>query len=153
MPRVAARFFRPEAGSFFINPTQTRDMANYAINGFERIRRGWFSAPSADEELKKVVAINDLTDNKTLAHLLRYDSSQGRFGREVSYDDESITVDGHRIHAGAERDPAALPLEGTGRGGGCWSPRAFSPRARARGSTLRRGRGRCSFPRRRRILT
>ena len=62
----------------------------------------------SDEQLKKVVAINDLTDNKTLAHLLKYDSTQGRFDGTVDYDDESITVNGHRIITTAERDPAAL---------------------------------------------
>ena len=83
-------------------------MANYAINGFGRIGRMVLRSMN-DEELRKVVAINDLTDNKTLAHLLKYDSSQGQFSREVSYDDEFIIVDGHKIHATAERDPAALP--------------------------------------------
>ena len=83
-------------------------MANYAINGFGRIGRMVLRSMS-DDELKKVVAINDLTDNKTLAHLLKYDSSQGQFAREVSYDDEFLIVDGHKIHATAERDPAALP--------------------------------------------
>lgn len=83
-------------------------MANYAINGFGRIGRMVLRSLS-DSELKKVVAINDLTDNKTLAHLLKYDSSQGQFEREVSYDDEYIIVDGHKIHATAERDPANLP--------------------------------------------
>lgn len=83
-------------------------MANYAINGFGRIGRMVLRSMS-DAELKNVVAINDLTDNKTLAHLLKYDSSQGRFSREVSYDDEYIIVDGHKIHATAERDPANLP--------------------------------------------
>lgn len=83
-------------------------MANYAINGFGRIGRMVLRSMS-DDELKKVVAINDLTDNKTLAHLLKYDSSQGQFAREVSYDDDHIIVDGHKIHATAERDPAALP--------------------------------------------
>jgi glyceraldehyde 3-phosphate dehydrogenase len=61
------------------------------------------------EQRKQVVAINDLTDNKTLAHLLRWDSTAGPLQAEVSYDDESITLDGHRILATAERDPAALP--------------------------------------------
>ena len=61
------------------------------------------------DELKKVVAINDLTDNKTLAHLLKYDSTQGIFDAEVSYDDDHIIVNGHKIHASAERDPANLP--------------------------------------------
>lgn len=60
------------------------------------------------EQLRKVVAINDLTDNKTLAHLLKYDSTAGRFNGTVEYDDESITVNGHRILADAERDPANL---------------------------------------------
>lgn len=83
-------------------------MANYAINGFGRIGRMVLRSMS-DDELKKVVAINDLTDNKTLAHLLKYDSSQGQFAREVSYDDDYLIVDGHKIHATAERDPAALP--------------------------------------------
>ena len=83
-------------------------MANYAINGFGRIGRMVLRAMN-DDELKKVVAINDLTDNKTLAHLLKYDSSQGQFAREVSYDEGHIIVDGHKIHATAERDPANLP--------------------------------------------
>jgi len=83
-------------------------MANYAINGFGRIGRMVLRSMS-DAELKKVVAINDLTDNKTLAHLLKYDSSQGQFAREVSYDDDHIIVDGHKIKATAERDPANLP--------------------------------------------
>jgi glyceraldehyde 3-phosphate dehydrogenase len=60
-------------------------------------------------ELEKVVAVNDLTDNKTLAHLFKYDSTQGIFDAEVRHDDESITVNGHRIAASAERDPAKLP--------------------------------------------
>ncbi len=83
-------------------------MANYAINGFGRIGRMVLRSLS-DDELRKVVAINDLTDNKTLAHLLKYDSSQGRFDREVSFDDDFLYVDGHKIHASAERDPASLP--------------------------------------------
>ena len=65
-------------------------------------------------ELKKVVGINDLTDNKTLAHLLKYDSTQGIYDAEVSYDDEAIIVNGHRIHASAERDPANLPWKQLG---------------------------------------
>ncbi|MGC6426748.1 MAG: type I glyceraldehyde-3-phosphate dehydrogenase [Akkermansiaceae bacterium] len=83
-------------------------MANYAINGFGRIGRMVLRSMS-DDELKKVVAINDLTDNKTLAHLLKYDSSQGQYEREVTFDDDYLIVDGHKIHATAERDPAALP--------------------------------------------
>lgn len=88
-------------------------MASYGINGFGRIGRMVLRAMS-DEQLKKVVAINDLTDNKTLAHLLKYDSTAGRYNGTVEYDDESITVNGHRILATAERDPANLDWGGKG---------------------------------------
>lgn len=88
-------------------------MASYGINGFGRIGRMVLRAMS-DEQLRKVVAINDLTDNKTLAHLLKYDSTSGRFDGTVEYDDESITVNGHRILATAERDPAKLDWAGKG---------------------------------------
>ena len=71
-------------------------MANYAINGFGRIGRNVLRAMN-DAQRKQIVAINDLTDNKTLAHLLKWDSTAGPFKGEVSYDDESITVDGHKI--------------------------------------------------------
>jgi len=83
-------------------------MATYAINGFGRIGRNVFRAMN-DEQRKKVVAVNDLTDNKTLAHLLKWDSTVGPFDAEVSYDDESITVNGHRIKVYEQRDPAELP--------------------------------------------
>lgn len=82
-------------------------MANYGINGFGRIGRNVLRAMT-DEQRKKVVAINDLTDNQTLAHLFKYDSTGGRFDGDVTFDDESITVNGHRILATAERDPADL---------------------------------------------
>jgi len=88
-------------------------MASYGINGFGRIGRNVLRAMSP-EQLRKVVAINDLTDNKTLAHLLKYDSTAGRFNGTVEYDDESITVNGHRIMAAAERDPANLDWGGKG---------------------------------------
>ncbi|MDP0491065.1 MAG: type I glyceraldehyde-3-phosphate dehydrogenase [Verrucomicrobiota bacterium JB023] len=83
-------------------------MANYGINGFGRIGRMVLRALVEKGELEKVAAINDLTDNKTLAHLLKYDSTQGIFDGEVSYDDDYIVVNGHKIHASAERDPANL---------------------------------------------
>ncbi|NCF84154.1 MAG: type I glyceraldehyde-3-phosphate dehydrogenase [Verrucomicrobiaceae bacterium] len=83
-------------------------MATFAINGFGRIGRMVLRAMDP-ETLKQVVAINDLTDNKTLAHLLKWDSVAGKYDGDVSYDDESITVNGHKIKAYAERDPAALP--------------------------------------------
>lgn len=79
------------------------------INGFGRIGRNYFRAIAAGGADIEVVAVNDLTDNKTLAHLLEYDSILGRLGESVSYDDASITVAGHRIKAFAERDPKNLP--------------------------------------------
>ncbi|GAA1753288.1 type I glyceraldehyde-3-phosphate dehydrogenase [Rothia terrae] len=80
-----------------------------AINGFGRIGRSFFRAAQAHAEGFEIVAINDLTDNKTLAHLLKYDSVMGTLDSEVSFDEESITVDGKAIKVLAERDPANLP--------------------------------------------
>ncbi|HPZ49983.1 MAG TPA: type I glyceraldehyde-3-phosphate dehydrogenase [Propionibacteriaceae bacterium] len=79
------------------------------INGFGRIGRNFYRALVASGADLEVVAVNDLTDNKTLAHLLKYDSILGRFPGEVTYDDDSITADGKEIKAFAERDPANLP--------------------------------------------
>ena len=79
------------------------------INGFGRIGRNFFRAAVAQGADLEIVAVNDLTDNKTLAHLLKYDSILGRYPGEISYDDESITVDGQKIMAYAERDPSKLP--------------------------------------------
>ncbi len=79
------------------------------INGFGRIGRNYFRALLSQNADLEVVAVNDLTDTKTLAHLLKYDSILGRFPGEVSYDDEGITVNGKTIKVLAERDPAKLP--------------------------------------------
>ena len=79
-----------------------------AINGFGRIGRLTFRNLMNKDGIE-VVAINDLTDNATLAHLLKYDSAHGPFDGIVSSTDDSITVNGHKIHASAERDPANLP--------------------------------------------
>ena len=79
------------------------------INGFGRIGRNFFRALLASGADLEVVAVNDLTDNKTLAHLLKYDSILGRLDREVSYDDDAIIVGGKEIKAFAEKDPANLP--------------------------------------------
>jgi glyceraldehyde 3-phosphate dehydrogenase len=84
------------------------------INGFGRIGRNFFRAARAAGADIEIVAVNDLTDNKTLAHLLKYDSTLGRLGAEVSYDDTSITVDGKKIAAFAERDPAKLDWAAVG---------------------------------------
>ncbi len=79
------------------------------INGFGRIGRNFFRAIQAAGADIEVVGVNDLTDNKTLAHLLKYDSILGRLGKEVSYTDDAIIVGGKKIAALAERDPNALP--------------------------------------------
>ncbi|WP_457629631.1 type I glyceraldehyde-3-phosphate dehydrogenase [Oceanithermus sp.] len=77
------------------------------INGFGRIGRQVFRI--LHERGLDVVLVNDLTDNKTLAHLLKYDSVYGRFPGEVTYDDDFIVVDGKKIHATATRNPEELP--------------------------------------------
>jgi glyceraldehyde 3-phosphate dehydrogenase len=83
-------------------------MANYAINGFGRIGRNVLRAMSK-EERAKVVAINDLTPIEMIAHLLKYDSTQGKFDGEISIDGQYLVVDGHKILVTVERDPANLP--------------------------------------------
>jgi glyceraldehyde 3-phosphate dehydrogenase len=97
------------------------------INGFGRIGRNYYRALLAqglDDSEIEIVAVNDLTDNKTLAHLLKYDSILGKLSEDVSYDDDGLTVGGRSFKAFAERDPAALPwgdlgvdlvIESTGR--------------------------------------
>ena len=79
------------------------------INGFGRIGRNFFRAALEQGADIEIVAVNDLTDNKTLAHLLKYDSITGRFQGEVSYDDEGIVVDGKHIKVLAQRNPSDLP--------------------------------------------
>ncbi|GAA3769447.1 type I glyceraldehyde-3-phosphate dehydrogenase [Microbacterium kribbense] len=94
------------------------------INGFGRIGRNFLRAALAQGADLDIVAVNDLTDNKTLAHLLTYDSVGGRLGAPVSYDGDAITVGENTIKVFAERDPGALPwgelgadivIESTGR--------------------------------------
>jgi glyceraldehyde 3-phosphate dehydrogenase len=79
------------------------------INGFGRIGRNVFRSIYERGVDLEVVAINDLTDNKTLAHLLKYDTSFKRFGYPVSYTDDALIVNGTSIHASAIRNPAELP--------------------------------------------
>jgi glyceraldehyde 3-phosphate dehydrogenase len=79
------------------------------INGFGRIGRNIFRAAYAAEADLEFVAVNDITDPATLAHLLKYDSILGRFPGEVEATDDAITVDGKQIKVLAERDPGALP--------------------------------------------
>ncbi|MGD9851284.1 MAG: type I glyceraldehyde-3-phosphate dehydrogenase [Nitrospirales bacterium] len=79
-----------------------------AINGFGRIGRNFFRASFQDPDLE-VVAINDLTDSKTLAHLLAYDSVHGRFHADIQSATDSLTVNGKKIAIFAVKDPQALP--------------------------------------------
>ncbi|HRN54287.1 MAG TPA: type I glyceraldehyde-3-phosphate dehydrogenase [Gemmatimonadaceae bacterium] len=94
------------------------------INGFGRIGRQVVRAAKERGAALDIVAINDLTDTKTLAHLFTYDSVHGKFDGTVSYDAESITINGDKIKVLKEKDPALLPwkdlgvdlvLESTGR--------------------------------------
>jgi len=91
-------------------PTSSKDtfVINVGINGFGRIGRNFFRATLNNPNIN-IVGINDLTPNETLAHLLKYDSILGRLGLEVTYTDDSITVDGKTIKVFSERDPANLP--------------------------------------------
>lgn len=93
------------------------------INGFGRIGRNAFKIAFERSDIE-IVAINDLTDTKTLAYLLKHDSNYGTYQHDVTYDDTNIIVDGKPIKVLAERDPAALPwgnlgvdlvIESTGR--------------------------------------
>ncbi|GAA3867204.1 type I glyceraldehyde-3-phosphate dehydrogenase [Leifsonia kafniensis] len=79
------------------------------INGFGRIGRNFFRAALAKGSELEIVAVNDLTDPKTLAHLLKYDTITGRLDATVELDGDTIVVNGHRIKVLADRDPANLP--------------------------------------------
>jgi glyceraldehyde 3-phosphate dehydrogenase len=79
-----------------------------AINGFGRIGRNAFKVAFERSDIE-IVAINDLTNTDTLAHLLKHDSNYGTYGKEVGHDDKGIIVDGKHILVTAERDPALLP--------------------------------------------
>jgi len=95
------------------------------INGFGRIGRNYFRALRAQHPGEvEIVAVNDLTDTRTLAHLLKYDTVLGTLDAEVGHDAGVVTVDGQSLRVLAERDPAALPwgdlgadivIESTGR--------------------------------------
>lgn len=93
------------------------------INGFGRIGRNAFKIAFERADLE-IVAVNDLTDTKTLAYLLKHDSNYGTYGHDVSYDDDSLIVDGKHVKVLAEKDPGLLPwgnlgvdvvIESTGR--------------------------------------
>lgn len=80
-----------------------------AINGFGRIGRNVLKAALERNTSLDFVAVNDLTDTKTLAHLLQYDTVYGRYSKKVTHDEKNIIVDGKRIQVYAEKDPTKLP--------------------------------------------
>ena len=79
-----------------------------AINGFGRIGRNAFKIAFARQDID-IIAINDLTDTKTLAYLLKHDTNYGLYDQGVTYDDQNLIVAGKKIRVFAEKDPAALP--------------------------------------------
>jgi len=83
------------------------------INGFGRIGRLVYKAAVQDGSFE-VVGINDITDARTLAHLLKYDSTQGRYPGEVNHEGDNLVVDGVKVPVTAERDPANLPWKDLG---------------------------------------
>jgi len=87
------------------------------INGFGRIGRVFYRASLKDDEFNKnfeVVAVNDITDSRTLAHLLKYDSVHGVLDKEISWTESSIKIDDKEIKVLSERDPASLPWSSLG---------------------------------------
>lgn len=84
-----------------------------AINGFGRIGRNAFKV-AFDRQDVEIVAINDLTDTKTLAHLLKHDSNYGTYSHDVSFDEHHIIVDGTHVQVCAEKDPSTLPWKDIG---------------------------------------
>jgi glyceraldehyde 3-phosphate dehydrogenase len=83
-------------------------MAKIAINGFGRIGRQFFRDAFGDKDFE-ILAVNDLTDTKTLAYLLKYDSAYGRYAKEVKSSEGGFVVDGKEIKVFAEKDPTKLP--------------------------------------------
>lgn len=88
-------------------------MAKIGINGFGRIGRNFLRAAINKKEIE-IIAINDITDAKTLAHLLKYDSTYGIFDADVKVKDNAIVVNGKEISVYAEKDPSKLPWKALG---------------------------------------
>jgi glyceraldehyde 3-phosphate dehydrogenase len=107
--------------------------ANIAINGFGRIGRCFLRAALKDKEfqaLAKIVAINDLTDAKTLAHLFKYDSTFGKYEGEIAANEDEIVIDGNKVKVLSVKDPSELPwndldidlvVESTGKFSDAWA--------------------------------
>jgi glyceraldehyde 3-phosphate dehydrogenase len=122
------------------------------INGFGRIGRNFFRAVLAQNADIEIVGVNDLTDNQTLAHLLKYDSILGRLGDDVTFSEDNIVVGGRSIRALAERDPGALPWGDLAPTSSSSRPATSPTRPRQR-RTLTAAPRRSSSPRRRRTRT
>src|SRR3954465_5413910 len=101
------------------------------INGFGRIGRNLFRAAHAAGADIEWVGVNDITDTKTLAHLLKYDSILGPFPGTVEHTDDTLVVDGKELKVFAERDPAALPWSDIGAGVVMESTGLFTARDKA----------------------
>src|SRR5690242_6681889 len=84
------------------------------INGFGRIGRNFLRAARKKGSDLEIVAVNDITDAPTLAHLLKYDSVFGKFEGEIRAEDDRIVIDGGELRVLAERDPANLPWKELG---------------------------------------
>jgi glyceraldehyde 3-phosphate dehydrogenase len=84
------------------------------INGFGRIGRNFFRALTTKGSDLEVVAVNDITDPATIAHLLKYDTVFGRLGKEVKSSDDGFSVEGHEVKVLSERDPGSLPWKDLG---------------------------------------
>ena len=117
------------------------------INGFGRIGRNFFRAARARDADLEIVAVNDIGDAKTMAHLLKHDSVLGLLDAEVTPGDGAISVDGKELKLLTERDPAALPwgdlgvqvvIESTGLFTKREDARSISTRGRRRSSSRRR---------------
>jgi glyceraldehyde 3-phosphate dehydrogenase len=96
------------------NPEEEAMGVKIGINGFGRIGRNFFRAAKQQGRDWDFVAVNDITDSRTLAHLLTYDSVLGRFDGEVGTSDNGLVVDGDELRVLAVRDPAELPWKELG---------------------------------------
>src|SRR3954465_12198973 len=101
-------FQRKERRRRLMKQQESSVSVKIGINGFGRIGRNYLRAALAKGSDLEIVAVNDLTDNKTLAHLLKYDSITGRLDATVELDGDNIVVNGKPIKVLAERDPANL---------------------------------------------
>lgn len=99
----------PVLSTHWVNSSNSNPiMLKVAINGFGRIGRVTARILQQHKDVE-LVAVNDLTDNKTLAHLFKYDSVHGVFKGEVGYDEKQLILGDHKVKAYSEKDPSLLP--------------------------------------------